>query len=101
MTGMKSLTLIAACALGLAGQASAMEPPRDHDRALEGVANKRVLTLRQIENRLLPQMGGADYLGPEYDGDASVYRLKFIRAGRVFWVDVDARTGDVIGRSGR
>ena len=46
-------------------------------------------------------MGDADYLGPEFDQSMSVYRLKFMRSGRVFWLDVDARTGDVIGRSGR
>ena len=36
----------------------------------------------------MPFMGGADYLGPEFNGDT--YRLKFIKDGRVIWVDVDA-----------
>ena len=43
-------------------------------------------------------MRGSTYLGPEFDG--GVYRLKFMRNGSVIWVDVDARTGAVIGRSG-
>ena len=43
-------------------------------------------------------MGGADYLGPEMNGDT--YRFKFIQNGRVIWVDVDGQ-GRVIRRSKR
>ena len=38
-----------------------------------------------------------DYLGPEFNGDT--YRLKFMHDGRVIWVDVDAQTGRIVGRS--
>ena len=58
-----------------------------------------VLSLREIERRVLPSMGGAEYLGPAYDSTKMAYRLKFIRDGRVMFVDVDARTGSVIRRS--
>lgn len=54
-----------------------------------------VQTLRQIENRVLPQMRGMDYLGMD-EFVANTYRLKFIRDGRVVFVDVDARTGRII-----
>ncbi|WP_066555106.1 PepSY domain-containing protein [Croceicoccus bisphenolivorans] len=54
-----------------------------------------VQTLRQIENRVLPQMKGMDYLGMD-EFVANTYRLKFIRDGRVVFVDVDARTGRII-----
>jgi uncharacterized membrane protein YkoI len=37
-----------------------------------------------------------EYLGPEYDGNAQVYRLKFIDGGRVIFVDVDARSGSIL-----
>ncbi len=57
-----------------------------------------VRPLREIEARVLPSMGGMQYLGPEYDPTAMAYRLKFIRDGRVVFVDVDARTGQVLGR---
>lgn len=57
------------------------------------------LSLREIERRILPQMQGNEYLGPAYDSTARAYRLKFIRDGRVTYVDVDARTGRIIGRS--
>ena len=48
---------------------------------------------------VLPQMRGMQYLGPEYDAGAMAYRLKFIRDGRVVFVDIDARSGRVIRRS--
>lgn len=58
-----------------------------------------VRSLREIEQRVLPTMRGMQYLGPEYDPVAMAYRLKFIRDGRVVFVDVDARTGAVIRQS--
>ena len=57
------------------------------------------LSLREIEKRVLPKMRGAEYLGPAYDAAAHAYRLKFIKEGRVMYVDVDARTGKIINRS--
>ncbi|AHE57103.1 hypothetical protein NX02_27595 [Sphingomonas sanxanigenens DSM 19645 = NX02] len=60
-----------------------------------------VQLLSEIEQRVKREMRDADYLGPEYDSRSGVYRLKFMRHGSVIWVDVDGRTGAVIGRSGR
>ena len=59
----------------------------------------QILTLSQIEQRVLPTMQGAEYLGPDYDKVAMAYRLKFIRNGTVIFVDVDARTGAILNRS--
>lgn len=53
----------------------------------------------EIEAKILPQMRGSEYLGFAYDSSARAYRLKFIKDGRVSYVDVDARTGRIIGRS--
>ncbi len=58
-----------------------------------------VQPLREIEQHILPMMPGMQYLGPEYDTQAMAYRLKFIRDGRVVFVDVDARTGQIIRQS--
>jgi len=55
-----------------------------------------VRSLREIEQQVLPTMKGMQYLGPEYDPAAVAYRLKFIQNGRVVFVDVDARTGEVM-----
>ena len=54
------------------------------------------MPLPNIERRVMPFMGGADYLGPELNG--GVTRMKFMRNGRVIWVDVDGQ-GRIIRRS--
>jgi uncharacterized membrane protein YkoI len=70
---------------------------RDSDRAFEATQEGRSMPLPQLERKVLPFMGGADYLGPELNG--GTYRLKFMQNGRVIWVDVDAQTGRIIRRS--
>jgi uncharacterized membrane protein YkoI len=95
--------LIALAMVGLAVPAavlSAQDPKRgDQSEARREAQAGTQLSLREIEQRILPQMRGSEYLGPAYDSVARAYRLKFIRDGRVTYVDVDARTGRVIGRS--
>jgi hypothetical protein len=76
---------------------------QEQSRSDQGTARREMragnqLSLREIEKRVLPTMRGAEYLGPSYDSTARAYRLKFIRDGRVTYVDVDARTGRVINR---
>ena len=56
----------------------------------------RNLPIREIERRILSTMRGDEYLGFEYDSTAQAYRLKFIREGRMIWVDVDAQTARVL-----
>ena len=75
-----------------------LDRPRDQDRAFRAQQEGRSMPLPQIERRVLPRMGGADYLGPELRG--SNLRLKFMDNGRVIWVDVDPKTGRIIGKSG-
>ena len=89
----------AAIAAGLTATPAWADRPRDQDRAFEATRHGRSMPLPMIEQRVMPFMGGADYLGPEFRGDT--YRLKFMRNGRVIWIDVDAATGRIIGRSGR
>ena len=60
----------------------------------------KVKSLREIEANIVPRMRGMQYLGPEYDPTAQVYRLKFIDRDRVIFVDVDGRTGSVLRQRG-
>jgi hypothetical protein len=71
-------------------------PLREQERAFEATRQGRSMPLPQLERRVMPMMGGADYLGPELNG--STYRFKFMQNGRVIWVDVDGQ-GRVVGRS--
>lgn len=71
----------------------------------------KALPLRQIEAIVFRNLGAPlcssasndgncfEYLGPAYDPSAMAYRLKFMRASRVTFVDIDARTGRLLGRS--
>lgn len=58
-----------------------------------------VRPLREIEREVIPRMNGMQYLGPEYDPAGMSYRLKFIQGGKVHFVDIDARTGRILGES--
>lgn len=74
----------------------------DQESARKETRAGRMLTLREIEAMIVPQierMGREfQYLTPEFDNVAMAYRLKFIdnSKGQVIWVDVDARTGHII-----
>ena len=71
--------------------------PRDQDRAFRNAQEGRSIPLPLIERRVIPRMGGADYLGPEMRGGN--LRMKFLDRGKVIWVDVDPRSGRILGKS--
>src|SRR5690242_2183229 len=112
MTMLRTLLLAVAAVAGLSSAPALAERPRDRDsrmetpnptpereqqRAFEATRDGRSMPLPQLERRVLPFMGGADYLGPELNG--TVYRFKFMQNGRVIWVDVDGQSGRIIRRS--
>ncbi|HEX8383456.1 MAG TPA: PepSY domain-containing protein [Sphingomonas sp.] len=83
---------------------AAPEPAQHHSdqrRAFEARREGRVLPVREIERRVIPAMGSAQYLGFDFDDGPAVYTLKFLRDGKVIWIEVDGRTGQVLGRTGR
>lgn len=113
MNLMRTLLLTVVLATGLSSTPALADRPRDHgprvqpqqnngprreqERAFEATREGRSMPLPQLERRVMPFMGGADYLGPELNG--GTYRLKFMQNGRIIWVDVDAQTGRIIRRS--
>jgi hypothetical protein len=74
----------------------------DQDQALQATRQGEVRSLRAIENTVVPSMKakGASYIGQEFDGDLNRYRLKFLRGSSVIWVDVDGRSGAILGSAG-
>lgn len=98
MTMLRSL-LAAALAAGLLTGPALAQRPRDQDQAFRATNEGRAIPLPVIRDRVKRELGDAEYLGPEFRGDT--YRLKFLRGNRVIWVDVDAATGRIVGRSGR
>jgi|32_taG_2_1085360.scaffolds.fasta_scaffold163730_1 hypothetical protein len=73
----------------------------DQERAYDARRKGEMLSPRAIEARVIPTMKGYEYLGFDLDFGSSVYTLKFMRDGVVVWVDVDGRSGQIIGRTGR
>lgn len=80
-------------------------PPRADHRRFEQDAARRamlegdVMPFSIIKRRVGREMEGANYLGSEFDDRRGEYRLKYMRDGRVLWVDVDGRSGDIVRRS--
>jgi hypothetical protein len=72
----------------------------DQARAYDARRKGEVLSPRAIEARVIPTMKGYEYLGFDLDFSSAVYTLKFMRDGVVVWVDVDGRSGQIIGRTG-
>ena len=68
----------------------------EQNEARQDMRAGKVKPLREIEANIVPRMRGMQYLGPEYDPSAQVYRLKFINKDRVIFVDVDGKTGSVL-----
>jgi|UniRef100_UPI0035CA7BB8 hypothetical protein len=93
----------------LLGLATVMAPPPqggvwaqhiDQREAWRARKEGRILPLRDIEGRVLPTMRGSQYLGFDFDGERGIYTLKFLRDGKVIWVEVDGRSGQILGRTG-
>jgi hypothetical protein len=72
----------------------------DQDDVYKERREGALMSLRSIENSVVPGMtrSGASYIGAEFDGGK--YRLKFMRNGSVIWVDVDGRSGAIVARAG-
>ena len=85
-------SLIASPALA---DARGLQRDRDQNAAYRAMQQGRILSLPEIRARI--RVPGAEYIGAEVIGPA-LYRLKFMRGAEVIWIDVDARTGRIIGR---
>jgi hypothetical protein len=70
----------------------------DQDFAFRAMRAGEILSLSDIEARVIPRMRGARYIGSTFDRDSAVYTLKFMREASVIWVDVDGRSGRIVGR---
>lgn len=70
----------------------------DQDFAFKAMRAGEIMSLADIEARVIPRMRGARYIGSTFDRDSAVYTLKFMREASVIWIDVDGRSGRIIGR---
>ena len=77
---------------------AAGQPTHDGQEAFRGVRQGDILPFHVIRQRI--RIPGALLIGADLIADGAVYRLRFMRGANVIWVDVDARTGRVIGAMG-
>jgi hypothetical protein len=97
---LRTLVLLAALGSLTIGPIEARPRDRNQDDPFKALQQGRIMPLRDIEGRIIPRMRGFDYLGPEIYLQSGFYRLKFMRGGQVVWIDVDARTGGILRKSG-
>jgi hypothetical protein len=102
MAMFKLFMTVLAASIALTPVAAQKSSSREQDRVRKDTNEGSVLPLRSIEDRIVPGMKarGASYIGTEYDGQIARYRLKFMRGKSVIWVDVDGRSGTIIGKAG-
>ena len=99
----KSFVAVALLGAVLGSPVAAQKARRgEQDAAFQATRQGAVRPLRSIENSIVPGMKarGADYIGAEFDGQDLRYRLKFMQGPKVIWVDVDGRSGAIIGKAG-
>jgi hypothetical protein len=97
---MKLSSLIA----GLAALAAMVATPSyaagqrgEQDAARRAMLDGQTMPFSLIKRRVDAAMGGATYLGAEFNQSSNRYRLKYVKDGKVVWVDADGRTGDITG----
>lgn len=81
-------------------QAEALDPKvRDHDAAREATRAGEIRSLQEIRTRVGNRVRG-DFVGSALDMQSKRYRLRYLRDGSIVEVDVDARTGNILGIQG-
>jgi hypothetical protein len=88
------------CAAALAAspafaEGRGLQRDREQNSAYRAMQQGRIMSLPEIRERL--RVPGAQYIGAEVLAPG-IYRLKYMRGADVIWIDVDARTGRIIGR---
>jgi hypothetical protein len=78
-------------------QAHALDRRGEQDAARRAMLDRQVMPFALIKRRVEAAMGDATYLGTEFIPASNRYRLKYVKDGKVVWVDVDGRSGDIIG----
>jgi hypothetical protein len=97
----RAILSLAAFTLALSGAAAPAQAQNirgDQEQARQDMRAGNAMRSRTIADRIVPryERKGYKYLTFEYDGSASIYRFKFIKDGRVLFVDADPRNGRVL-----
>jgi uncharacterized membrane protein YkoI len=100
---MRLLVLLAAAGLAVApAHAFAQRGLQraEQNGAYRATQQGEALPFNEIRRRVSITVPNAQFIGVEIIG-GMIYRLKYMRGADVIWIDVDARTGRIIARTGR
>lgn len=96
---MRPLVMSFALAVLLGSGASALAQRGDQDEAYAAARAGAIRPLGEIISKVSQRQTG-NFIGSDFDPAKRTYRLKYMQNGSVRYIDVDARTGQVIGMSG-
>ena len=71
----------------------------EQNGAYRAMQQGQTLPFTEIRRRVSITVPNAQFIGVEIIG-GMIYRLKYMRGADVIWIDVDARTGRIIARTG-
>jgi len=100
---MRLLSTILAAGLVLAPAPALAQRGLQRDEqsgAYRAMQQGEVLPFPEIRRRVSITVPNAQFIGVEIIG-GMIYRLKYMRGAEVIWIDVDARTGRIVARTGR
>ena len=82
-------------------QAQGFARNNEQDEARENMLDRKVMPFSIIKRRTESAMQDeATYVGIAPSPREGIYRMQFLRKdGRVIWVDVDGKTGNIIART--
>jgi hypothetical protein len=105
MTRHRSLKILlassAVLALAPGLQAQNFQRENEQNRVRENMLDRKVMPFSIIKRRTESAMSDeGSYVGTAPNPREGVYRMQFMRKdGKVIWVDVDGKTGDIIART--
>ncbi len=72
----------------------------EQKQARRAMLDGDVMPFSIIKRRIEAEMGDATYVGVAPPPKEGIYRMQFLRKdGKVLWVDVDGKTGNIIART--
>jgi len=81
-------------------EAQRFSPGEEQKAARRQMLDGDVMPFSIIKRRVEAEMGGATYVGVAPSPREGIYRMQFLRKdGKVVWVDVDGKTGNIIART--
>lgn len=105
MTRLQRIRIIAAllalCSGGHEALAQGFSRGNDQNRAREKMLDREAMPFVILKRRTEDAMAGeGTYVGVTPGPREGTYRMQFLRKdGKVIWVDVDGKTGDIIART--